>query len=95
MGRLAGHGIPIHNGMRLAGVVGSTLTFTSAFTGDPHSVEGFDSVVLVYGSVPDDRLYRQLRGTSSVEHLFLVGSAWVPRLLAEATQHGAQVGLEI
>lgn len=95
MGRLAGHEIPIHNGMRLAGVVGSTLAFTSAFTGDSHSVEGFDSVVLVYGSVPDDRLYRQLRDTSSVGRLFLVGSAWVPRLLAEATQHGAQVGLEI
>jgi NADPH-dependent 2,4-dienoyl-CoA reductase/sulfur reductase-like enzyme len=95
MGRLAGHGIPIHNGMRLAGVEGSTLAFTSAFTGDPHSVEGFDSVVLIYGSVPDDQLYRELRETLPVERLFLAGSAWVPRLLAEATQHGAQVGLEI
>ncbi len=95
MRRLAGNGVPIHCGMRLAEVEGSTLRFASAFTGDSHSVDGFDTVVLVYGSVPDDRLYRQIRKTSSIGRLFLVGSAWVPRLLAEATQHGARVGMEI
>lgn len=95
MRRLAGHGIPIHTGMRLAEVDGSRLAFTSAFTGDSCSVDGFDAVVLVYGSVPDDRLHRQLRDAGSVDRLFLVGSAWVPRRLAEATQHGARVGLEV
>jgi len=49
----------------------------------------------VYGSVPDARLYYQLRDAGSVDRLFLVGSAWVPRRLAEATQHGAQVGMVI
>ncbi len=95
MGRIAGHGIPIHTGMRLAGVDGSQLAFTSAFTGAAHRWSGFDSVVLVYGSVPDDRCHRELAAAGPAAQLFLVGSAWVPRQLAEATQHGARVGLEI
>ena len=56
-------------------------------------------MVLVYGSVPDAGLYHrleaELEGRSDAPRLFLVGSAWVPRLLAEATQHGARVGMEI
>ncbi len=81
--------------MRLAAIADSALTFTSAFTGEPSTVDGFDTVVLVYGSVPDDRLSRDLGDTGAVERLFLVGSAWVPRRLAEATQHGARVGMEL
>ncbi len=95
MRRLTAHGIPIHTGLRLAEVDGSTLAFLSAFTGEATTFEGFDTVVLVYGSVPDDRLYRHLRAAGSVERLYLVGSAWVPRRLAEATRHGARVGMEV
>jgi hypothetical protein len=95
MRRIAAHGIPIHTGMRLAAVEGSDLTFSSAFTGASHRHPGFDSVVLVYGSVPDARCYRELEAARPDARLFLVGSAWVPRQLAEATQHGARVGLEI
>jgi hypothetical protein len=51
--------------------------------------------VLVYGTVPDARLYHELRATEAAKRLFLVGAAWVPRALAEATQHGARVGMEI
>jgi hypothetical protein len=71
------------------------LEFRSAFGGKPSRFEGFDSVVLVYGSVPDARLYRELSAAGTNAKLFLVGSAWVPRGLAEATQHGARVGMEI
>jgi 2,4-dienoyl-CoA reductase-like NADH-dependent reductase (Old Yellow Enzyme family) len=95
MRRIADHRIPIHTGMRLAAVDGSELTFTSAFTGESHRRPGFDSVVLVYGSVPDARCHRQLEAARPDARLFLVGSAWVPRQLAEATRHGARVGLEI
>ncbi|MDP6978073.1 MAG: FAD-dependent oxidoreductase [Myxococcota bacterium] len=111
MTRLVEHDVAIHTGLRLAAVSDGKLEFHSAFGGALRAFEGFDSVVLVYGSVPDARLYYELKeglgqgsdreqrsetGTDpSAVRLFLVGSAWVPRFLAEATQHGARVGMEI
>ncbi len=95
MNRLAENDVVIHTGLRLASVGDGKLEFVSAFGGRTRSFEGFDSVVLVYGSVPDARLYHELREAGSVDRLFLVGSAWVPRRLAEATQHGARVGMVI
>jgi 2,4-dienoyl-CoA reductase-like NADH-dependent reductase (Old Yellow Enzyme family)/thioredoxin reductase len=95
MTRLAEGDVRIQTGMRLAAVAGDKLEFRSAFGGRTHRFEGFDTVVLVYGSVPDARLYYDLKKAGAVEQLFLVGSACVPRALAEATQHGARVGMEI
>ncbi len=107
MTRLLENDVTIHTGMRLASVSGEKLEFRSAFGGSLHSFEGFDTVVLVYGSVPDARLYYDLKHNLNNDpkedlaeaaaqmRLFLVGSAWVPRFLAEATQHGARVGMEI
>jgi hypothetical protein len=99
MTRLVDRGVVIHSGLRLASVADGKLEFRSAFGGRTRSFEGFDTVVLVYGSVPDARLYYQLKDdlakADSAARLFLVGSAWVPRYLAEATQHGARVGMEI
>jgi 2,4-dienoyl-CoA reductase-like NADH-dependent reductase (Old Yellow Enzyme family)/thioredoxin reductase len=92
---LAEHGVVIHTGMRLASVKPEQLEFFSSFGGPSQCFEGFDSVVLVYGSVPDSRLYRELRDEGSIAETYLVGSAWVPRLLAESVQHGARVGLAI
>ncbi len=103
MTRLEERDVVIHTGMRLASVSDSKLEFRGAFGGRTNSFEGFDTVVLVYGSVPDARLYYELEsklesdleGAGATTRLFLVGSAWVPRFLAEATQHGARVGMEI
>jgi 2,4-dienoyl-CoA reductase-like NADH-dependent reductase (Old Yellow Enzyme family)/thioredoxin reductase len=107
MTRLVEGGVKIHSGMRLASISDSKLEFRSAFGGRSYSFEGFDSVVLVYGSVPDTSLYDDLKShlenelekapgdAAAATRLFLVGSAWVPRYLAEATQHGARVGMEI
>jgi 2,4-dienoyl-CoA reductase-like NADH-dependent reductase (Old Yellow Enzyme family)/thioredoxin reductase len=95
MARLAEHDVVVHTGWRLAAVGDGKLEFSSAFGGSRRSFEGFDSVVLVYGSVPDAKLYYALKKRGTAARLFLVGSAWVPRPLAEATQHGARVGMEI
>jgi 2,4-dienoyl-CoA reductase-like NADH-dependent reductase (Old Yellow Enzyme family)/thioredoxin reductase len=99
MTRLVDRGVVIHSGLRLASVADGKLEFLSAFGGKTSSFEGFDTVVLVYGSVPDTRLYDQLKDdlaeADAAARLFLVGSAWAPRYLAEATQHGARVGMEI
>ncbi len=97
--RLYERDVEIHAGMRLASAADGKVGFTSVFGGRTTVREDFDSVVLVYGSVPEtslyDRLTEELRDSESAPRLFLVGSAWVPRLLAEATLHGARVGMEI
>jgi 2,4-dienoyl-CoA reductase-like NADH-dependent reductase (Old Yellow Enzyme family)/pyruvate/2-oxoglutarate dehydrogenase complex dihydrolipoamide dehydrogenase (E3) component len=93
--RLEENRVATHSGLRLAGIGENKLEFRSAYGGGDRVFEGFDSVVLVYGSTPDARLYRELKAEHSIEELYLVGSAWVPRRLAEATQHGARAGLEI
>ncbi|MBW2444343.1 MAG: FAD-dependent oxidoreductase [Deltaproteobacteria bacterium] len=100
MGQLVDGDVAIHTGMRLAGVADGKLEFVSAFNDRNVRFEGFDTVVLVYGSQPDTRLYDELKlagttPTGSTPKLFLVGAAWVPRVLADATQHGARVGMEI
>jgi len=95
MARLAERDVVVHAGWRLAAVGDGKLEFTSAFGGGRRSFEGFDSAVLVYGSVPDAKLYYELKEQGTPARLFLVGSAWVPRPLAEATAHGARVGMEI
>jgi 2,4-dienoyl-CoA reductase-like NADH-dependent reductase (Old Yellow Enzyme family)/thioredoxin reductase len=95
MSRLVENDVVIHPGLRLAAVDADGLDFISAFGGRQQRFEGFDTVVLVYGSVPDTTLYDTLKSRNSTSRLFLVGSAWVPRPLAEATQHGARVGMEI
>jgi 2,4-dienoyl-CoA reductase-like NADH-dependent reductase (Old Yellow Enzyme family)/thioredoxin reductase len=95
LARLAEHGVVVHTGWRLAAVGDGKLEFTRAFGGARRSFEGYDSVVLVYGSVPDAKLYYALKERNLAARLFLVGSAWVPRPLAEATAHGARVGMEI
>ncbi len=93
MRRLEEGGVEICAGLRLASVDGGRLELRSPYTGALHVRDGFDTVVLVYGSAPDDRLYRELQG--KVERLHLAGSAWVPRRIAEATAHGMRVGLEV
>lgn len=92
--RLEEGGVVVHTGVRLAAVADGKVELTSAFTGATTRVGPFDTVVLVYGSVPDTALHDALVASGFAGKRFLVGSAWVPRLLAEATQHGARAGLE-
>lgn len=94
LGRLEQRGVGIHPNLRLKAIDGDGLDFVSAFGGTEYRHGGFDSVVLVYGSVPDSALYDALKGDGGPQ-LYLIGSAWVPRRIAEATRHGAQVGLVI
>ena len=93
MKRLEQGDVKIHYGLQLAGIDGDKLELRSAYSGLNSTVEGFDSVVLVYGSAPDTGLYRGLK--DKVPEIFLIGSAWLPRGIHEATKHGMNVALEI
>jgi hypothetical protein len=88
-------GVTIHPNLILKEVRADGLEFVSSFGGKTYRKEGFDSVVLVYGSVPQHDLYDQLKAEGSVSQLYLAGSAWLPRFMAEATRHGADIGLAI
>ncbi|MGD9598387.1 MAG: FAD-dependent oxidoreductase [Steroidobacteraceae bacterium] len=71
------------------------LEFVSAVGDKTSRYDGFDSVVLVYGAVPRPDLYDQLKAEGGAAQLFLAGAAWLPRRMAEATRHGAHIGLAI
>jgi 2,4-dienoyl-CoA reductase-like NADH-dependent reductase (Old Yellow Enzyme family)/thioredoxin reductase len=95
LSRMESCGVTIHPNLILKEVQASGLEFVSSFGGKTYHKEGFDSVVLVYGSVPQHDLYDRLKAEGSIPQLYLAGSAWLPRFMAEATQHGASIGLAI
>lgn len=95
MKRLEENGVAIVPGRRLAGILPDALNFVSAWGGKAYREEGFDTVVLVYGSVPNSKLYDEVKADGSIAQHYIAGAAWLPRRLAEATQHGASIGLAI
>ncbi|MCK0508155.1 FAD-dependent oxidoreductase [Aromatoleum anaerobium] len=88
-------GVKVHPNLILKEIKSDGLEFVSSWGGKTYCEEGFDSVVLVYGSVQQPELYHQLMADGCIPQVFLAGSAWVPRRLAEATRHGANIGLLI
>ena len=79
----------------LKAVQGNAIELVSAWGGKTYREEGFDSVVLVYGSVAKHDLYDQLKADGSIAQLYLAGAAWLPRHMSESTRHGANIGLAI
>jgi 2,4-dienoyl-CoA reductase-like NADH-dependent reductase (Old Yellow Enzyme family)/thioredoxin reductase len=95
LSRMEQCGVRVHPNLLLKEVQADGLELVSSFGGKTYREDGFDSVVLVYGSVPQHDLYDQLKAEGSIPQLYLAGSAWIPRFMAEATQHGASIGLVI
>jgi hypothetical protein len=96
LSRLELHGVVTHPNLLLTRIHPDGLDFVSSlFSGKTYRMEGFDSVVLVYGAVAQAELYEQIKAEHCVSQLYLAGSAWLPRKMAEATQHGANIGLVI
>ena len=87
--------IDIHPNLVLTKIEPKALEFVSALGTQTYRKEGFDSVVLVYGAVAQPALYEQLKADGSIAQLYLAGAAWLPRRMAEATRHGANIGLVI
>lgn len=86
-------GITVQPNRILKSVSAEALEFVSSWGQATYRETGFDSVVLVYGAVQQPQLYHDLKADGSIAEVYLVGSAWVPRRLAEATRHGADIGL--
>jgi 2,4-dienoyl-CoA reductase-like NADH-dependent reductase (Old Yellow Enzyme family)/thioredoxin reductase len=95
LSRMEQCGVKVQTNLVLTEVQADGLVFVSSFGGKTYHEEGFDSVVLVYGSVPQHDLYDQLKAGGSIPQVYVAGSAWLPRFLAEAARHGAGIGLVI
>jgi 2,4-dienoyl-CoA reductase-like NADH-dependent reductase (Old Yellow Enzyme family)/thioredoxin reductase len=93
--RMEDFDVKMHPNLILKAIQGNAIELVSAFGGKTYREEGFDSVVLVYGSVAKCELYDQLKAEGGIAQLYLAGSAWLPRHMAEATRHGANIGLVI
>jgi hypothetical protein len=88
-------GVAVHPNLVLKAVAPDVLEFQSSFGETTYTKKGFDTVVLVYGSEPRPDLYEQLKADGSIPQLYIAGSAWLPRFMAEAARHGASIGLVI
>ena len=88
--RLYAQGVTITPSTRVRAVAAGTVTAYNVHTGTEHVLHSVDPVVLCLGALPNDALYAELR--AAVPEIHLVGSAFAPRGLAEATLHGASVG---
>jgi len=95
LSRMETCGVTIHPNLILKQVSADAIELVSSFGGKTYRQEGFDSVVLVYGSVPHPHLYDQLKAEGSIPQIYIAGSAWLPRFMAEAARHGASIGLVI
>jgi 2,4-dienoyl-CoA reductase-like NADH-dependent reductase (Old Yellow Enzyme family)/thioredoxin reductase len=95
LSRMEQCGVKVHPNLLLKEVQADGIDLVSSWGVKTYREEGFDSVVLVCGSVPQHDLYDQLKAEGGIAQLYLAGSAWLPRFMAEATQHGANIGLAI
>jgi 2,4-dienoyl-CoA reductase-like NADH-dependent reductase (Old Yellow Enzyme family)/thioredoxin reductase len=93
--RMEEFNVTVKPNLVLSKVDGKTIELSSAWGGKTYREEGFDSVVLVYGSVAQCDLYDQLKAENSIAQLYLAGAAWLPRHMSESTRHGANIGLAI
>ncbi len=84
------NGVVISPSTRVRYVEGDIVVAYNAHTGEERHITGVDTVVLSLGSRGEDGLYRALKGAA--KEVYLVGSAFAPRRLVEATVQGANVG---
>ncbi len=56
-------------------------------------IDGFDTIVLAVGSIPDNRLARSLEG--KVPELYVIGDAAQPRQILEAVYEGEEIAAKI
>lgn len=95
LARMESYGVVVHPNLMLQAVRPDSFDLVSSYGVRTYRKEGFDSIVLVYGSVSQHDLYDQLKADGSIPQVYIAGSAWLPRFMAEATRHGASIGLVI
>ncbi|MBI4300097.1 MAG: FAD-dependent oxidoreductase [Chloroflexi bacterium] len=88
--RLHSAGVKVTTSTGVKAIEGNAVVAYDTHTGEERRIEEVDTVVLAYGSQGDSWLYEALKG--KVKELHIVGSAYAPRQVLEATHQGAAVG---
>ena len=84
LARLVDGGVTFVPMARVVGIDGHELRLASSYGERRWTLQGFDSVVLVAGSIPDDRLFRAIKAEHPAAHL--LGDAFAPRRMVFATR---------
>ena len=84
LARLVDGGVTFVPMARVVGIDGHELWLASSYGERRWTLQGFDSVVLVAGSIPDDRLFRAIKAEHPAAHL--LGDAFAPRRMVFATR---------
>ena len=93
--RMEDLGIKVHTNLFLKEVKSNGFQLVSAWGDHTYDKEGFDTIVLVCGSTPNQGIYDELKADGSIGEIYIAGSAWLPRHMAEATRHGSDIGFAI
>jgi hypothetical protein len=67
-----------------------TVTLVNIHTQEPWETPDVDTVVLITGKVPNDRLYDELEG--KVRELYKIGEARNPHDMGDANRDGHWIG---
>jgi 2,4-dienoyl-CoA reductase-like NADH-dependent reductase (Old Yellow Enzyme family)/thioredoxin reductase len=84
LGRLAERDVKFRMMEAVVAIEPGVLRVRNVYAGRERTVEGFDSVALACGGVPDDALHRALKGR--VPRLHVLGDAYAPRRIVFATR---------
>ena len=87
--RLIDGGVEFVPMARAVGITGTHVQLASSYGRRNWSVGPIDSVVLVAGSIPNDALYRQLKGRHQSVHI--LGDAFAPRRMVFATRQAFEL----
>jgi hypothetical protein len=72
---------------------GNVMKVADKFTEEVSSVDGYDTIVLVMGNVPDDTLFKELK--SMFPKVVRVGDCVAPRRVDMAILEGNQAALAL
>ncbi len=89
LARLIDGGVQFVPMARVTQIEGGTLHLASTYGTRTWTLEGFDSVVLVTGVIPDDALFRELKHRHPAVHL--LGDAFAPRRMVFATRQAFEL----
>ena len=91
MNRLSEKGVTLLTGIKYNEIIPGGIVVTTK-EGEKKTVEA-DTIVLAAGSIPDTKLYQDLKGR--VPEIHCAGDCVAPRTIRDAIAEGYRLGLEI
>jgi len=92
-GRILSKGVTLTPNTFIKEITDSSVTAFNIYTGNERRIENVNTAVLVTGKEPNDKLYKQLKGT--VKELYRAGDCVAPRKIDSAIFEGYKIGRSI